>query len=605
MKPSEHLSNLLSRLPSEPGVYKHFNDDGQIIYVGKAKNLKKRVSSYFNRKKYENRKTRILVGKIRDIEWMVTPTEQDALLLESTLIKEHKPIYNILLKDDKTFPFLVLKKEPFPRVFPTRQTKAGDGEYFGPFTSIRSMYTVLDLCKELYPIRTCSLNLSKKNIDSGKFRVCLEYHVGNCLGPCVGKQSEESYEESISSIRHVLKGNLGDVKEALKKSMKEAVADLAFEKAEGLKSKLKSLEKYQAKSTVVHPLIDNVDVFTISSDSSCGYINCMHIVSGAVVKGRTFEVKKRLDESDVALMHAAIPFIRDEIGSSSPDIYTSMKVAIKMEGVRFYMPIKGDKKRLVDMSQKNAFLFMKDRQKKQEQLDPEAATSRLMQTMKADLKMRHEPRHIECFDNSNIQGTSPTSACVVFRNGKPAKRDYRNFNVRTVEGPDDFESMKEAVYRRYRRLLEDGDALPQLLVIDGGKGQVSHAMEALEELDIARDIKVVGIAKRLEELFFAGDSTPYYLDKRSQTLKVIQQMRNEAHRFSLAHHRKRRSKKSLHSVLDEIKGVGPASKEKLLTHFGSVDGVKKASTQELVNIVGEGLAKVIRTFFDLPIEPTA
>ena len=605
MKPSEHLSNLLSRLPGEPGVYKHFNDEGKIIYVGKAKNLKKRIGSYFNRKKYENRKTRILVGKIRDIEWIVTPTEQDALLLESTLIKEHKPIYNILLKDDKTFPFLVVKKEPFPRVFPTRQTRSGDGEYFGPFTSIRSMYTVLDLCKELYPIRTCSLNLSKKNIDSGKFRVCLEYHVGNCLGPCVGKQPEESYEESISSIRHVLKGNLGEVKEALKKSMEAAVIELAYEKAEVFKSKLRSLEKYQAKSTVVHPLIDNVDVFTISSDSSCGYINCMHIVSGAVVKGRTFEVKKRLDETDEALVHAAIPFIRDEIGSSSPDIYSSMKLEMKIEGVRFSVPIKGDKKRLVDMSQKNAFLFMKDRQKRQEQLDPEAATTRLMQTMKADLKMKLEPRHIECFDNSNIQGTSPTSACVVFRNGKPAKRDYRNFNVRTVEGPDDFESMKEAVYRRYRRLLEDGDSLPQLLVIDGGKGQVSHAMEALEELDIAGEIKVVGIAKRLEELFFAGDSTPYYLDKRSQTLKVIQQMRNEAHRFSLAHHRKRRSKKSLHSVLDEIKGVGPASKEKLLTHFGSVDGVKKASEEEVGNVVGVGLAKAIRSFFDLPIKPTA
>ena len=604
MKPTEHLSNLLSRLPSEPGVYKHFNEDGKIIYVGKAKNLKKRVSSYFNRKKYETRKTRILVGKIRDIEWMVTPTEQDALLLESTLIKKHKPIYNILLKDDKTFPFLVLKKEPFPRVFPTRQTRAGDGEYFGPFTSIRSMYTVLDLCKELYPIRTCSLNLSKKNIESEKFRVCLEYHVGNCLGPCVGKQSEENYEESITSIRHVLKGNLSKVKDALKKSMNAAVTDLAFEKAEGIKSKLKSLEKYQAKSTVVHPLIDNVDVFTISSDSSCGYINCMHIVSGAVVKGRTFEVKKRLDESDEALMIATIPFIRDEILSSSPDIYSSIKLDLKMAGIKFSVPQKGDKKRLVEMSQKNAYLFMKDRQKKQEQLDPEAATSRLMQTMKADLKMDLEPRHIECFDNSNIQGTSPTSACVVFRNGKPAKRDYRNFNVRTVEGPDDFQSMKEAVYRRYRRLLEEEESLPQLLVIDGGKGQVSHAMEALEELDLAGEIKVLGIAKRLEELFFAGDSTPYYLDKRSQTLKIIQQMRNEAHRFSLAHHRKRRSAKSLHSVLDEIKGVGPASKEKLLKHFGSVDGVKKASTQELVNIVGEGLAKVIRAFFDLPIEPT-
>ncbi len=597
MKTSKHIQNILARLPHQPGVYKHFDEAGEIIYVGKAKDLKKRVSSYFNRNSYENGKTKLLVRKIRDVEWIVAPTEQDALLLENNLIKEHKPIYNILLKDDKTFPFIVLKNERFPRVFSTRQIDV-KGEYFGPFTSLKSMKTVLDLCKKLYPIRSCSLNLSEKNIRKKQFRVCLEYHVGNCLGPCVAKQSESDYNTNVQSIRYVLKGNLGEVQELLEKEMKEAVKGLAFERAESYKSKLKSLEKYQAKSTVVHPKIDGVDVFSIASDGSAGYVNFMLIVSGAIVRGSTFEVKKRLGESDKAILEAAIPLIREKYSSTSKEIFTPFKVGLAISGVAVSVPAKGDKKRLVEMSEKNALFFMKDRQKHQEQVDPEAATNRLMDTMQADLRLIEHPRHIECFDNSNLQGTNPTSACVVFRNGKPAKRDYRNFNIQTVEGPDDFASMREAVYRRYKRLLEEEKELPQLLVIDGGKGQVSHAMEAIEELGLRGRITVAGIAKRLEELFFAGDSTPIYLDKRSPTLRVIQQMRNEAHRFSLAHHRKRRSKASLHSELDQIKGVGAATRKKLMAQFGSVAKIREARLDELLEVTSRRVAIAIREYFD-------
>ena len=594
MKPSDHIEKLLKRLPEEPGIYKHFDSEGVLLYVGKAKNLKKRVGSYFNRNSYDNGKTKTLVKKIADIEWMVTHSEQDALLLENTLIKKYKPRYNILLKDDKTFPFIVIKNEPFPRVMSTRQTVKGGGEYFGPFTSVRGMYTVLDLCKKLYPIRSCSLKLSDKNIESGKFRVCLEYHVGNCLGPCVGKQQKEDYERSIDSIRHILKGNLGEVKEELKRGMAEAAESLAFERADLIKSRLKSLEKYQAKSTVVHPTITNVDVFSIVTDSSTAYVNCMNIVSGSIVKGQTFEIKKKLSDSKKEILESAMPLIREVFRSRSSEIYTPFKVDV---GAKVFVPQKGDKKRLVEMSEKNAEFFMKDRHKQQEQVDPEAAVSRLMAGMRADLGLNDEPMHIECFDNSNMQGTNPTSACVVFRNGKPAKRDYRHFNIKTVDGPDDFASMKEAVYRRYRRLAEEGASLPQLLIIDGGKGQVSHAMEALEELGLQGEIKVVGIAKRLEELFFPGDSTPLYLDKRSQTLKVIQNMRNEAHRFSLKHHRKRRSKGALSSELDGIKGVGETSRDKLLDVFGSVNGVREASLDDLKKVVNSKIARSIVDYF--------
>jgi len=599
MKPLEHIQNILARLPNKPGIYKHFDAEGTIIYVGKAKDLKKRVSSYFNRKNYENGKTRLLVRKIADIQWIVTPTEQDALLLENNLIKEHWPVYNILLKDDKTFPYIVIKKERFPRVFSTRKVINDGGEYFGPFTSIRSMRTVLDLCQKLYPIRSCSLSLSEKNIAGGKFRVCLEYHIGNCLGPCVGHQSEDDYELSIQSIRHVLKGNLKVVRKVLNSQMNLAVKDLAFEKAEGLKSKLNSLDKYQAKSTVVHPKIDGVDVFTIVGDDSFAYVNCLLIVSGAIIRGSSFEVKRKLAQTDAELLEASIPLIREKFNSSSREIFTSILVNVALDNVTFSIPLKGDKKRLVEMSEQNARLYMKDRQRHQEQIDPEAALDRLMATMKSDLRLKSQPRHIECFDNSNLQGTNPTSACVVFKNGKPSKRDYRNFNIKTVDGPDDFASMKEAVYRRYDRLYRESgeEGLPQLIIIDGGKGQVSHAMEAVEELNLRGKVAVVGIAKRLEELFFPGDSLPIYLDKRSPTLKVIQNMRNEAHRFSLTHHRKKRSQSSTASILDNIPGVGEATKRKLLIEFGSVSKIRNASLEYLNNVCSDRVSQQIISFF--------
>lgn len=599
MKPLEHIQNILARLPNEPGIYKHFDAEGTIIYVGKAKNLKKRVSSYFNRKNYENGKTRLLVRKIADIQWIVTPTEQDALLLENNLIKEHWPVYNILLKDDKTFPYIVIKKERFPRVFSTRSVMNDGGEYFGPFTSIRSMRTVLDLCQKLYPIRSCSLSLTEKNIAGGKFRVCLEYHVGNCLGPCVGNQAEDDYDLSIQSIRHVLKGNLSVVRKVLKSQMNLAVKDLAFEKAEGIKSKLNSLDKYQAKSTVVHPKIDGVDVFTIVGDDSFAYVNCLLIVSGAIIRGSSFEVKRKLGQTNAEILEASIPLIREKFNSTSRKIFTSILVNVALGNVAFSIPLKGDKKRLVEMSEQNARLYMKDRQRHQEQIDPEAALERLMATMKSDLRLKSQPRHIECFDNSNLQGTNPTSACVVFRNGKPSKRDYRHFNIKTVEGPDDFASMKEAVYRRYDRLYKESgeEGLPQLIIIDGGKGQVSHAMEAVEELHLRGKVAVVGIAKRLEELFFPGDSLPIYLDKRSPTLKVIQNMRNEAHRFSLTHHRKKRSQSSTASILDNIPGVGEATKRKLLIEFGSVSKIKNASLEDLKTVCSGRVSQQIISFF--------
>lgn len=583
-------------------MYKHFNSDGRLLYVGKAKNLKKRVSSYFNRKTYDNIKTKTLVKKISDIEWIVTHTEQDALLLENTLIKKHKPTYNILLKDDKTFPFIVIKNEQFPRVVSTRQTRKGDGEYFGPFTSLKTMHVVLSFCTSIYPLmcnscRAYSLRFLKTASTPIKPRKCLAYQVGTCCGPALNKSEEEEYYKAIKSIRNILKGNLVEVREALLSSMIAASKNLAFEKAELIKSRLKSLEKYQAKSTVVHPTITNVDVFTIVSDSITAYVNCLNVVSGSIVKGQTFEIKKKLVDTEKEILESSIPLIRELFRSRSKKVYVPIQLDVE-DGLRVIVPQKGDKKKLVEMSLKNARFFMKDRHKQQDQADPEAARKRLMDTMKGDLGLKKEPRHIECFDNSNMQGAYPTSACVVFKNGKPAKREYRHFNIKTVEGPDDFASMKEAVYRRYRRLTEEGESLPQLLIIDGGKGQISHAMEALKELSIECDIKVVGIAKRLEELFFPGDSTPLYLDKRSPTLKVIQQIRNEAHRFSLKHHRKRRSKGALLSELDRIKGVGEVSREKLIDVFGSVKGVSEASLEDLKRVVNSKSAKNIRDHFN-------
>ena len=594
MATTDHIQALLERMPQEPGVYQHFDADGKLLYIGKAKNLKKRVASYFTKQDH-NGKTRLLVKKIRDVKWIVTATEADALLLENNMIKEHQPIYNIQLKDDKTYPFIVLKKERFPRIFPTRQVRKDGSEYFGPYSHVKAMHAVLDLCKKLYPIRTCSLALTEENIAGGKFRVCLEYHIGNCMGPCVGKQTEDAYSESIAAIRHVLKGNLGEVKTALKDAMNEAAADLRFEEAERLKLKLQAVDKFQAKSTVVHPTISDVEVYGLVSDAKSAFVNFMRIHNGAVVQGQTLEFRRRLDESEEKLLEAAIPQIRDRFDVASRTVLTQAEIVVL--GAECLVPQRGDKKKLLDMSLRNAQFAMRDRHAQLEQVDPDAAKDRLMETMMHDLRLKEHPVHMECFDNSNTQGTNPASACVVFRNGKPAKRDYRKFNIRTVEGPDDFASMKEAVYRRYKRLRDESKSLPQLVVIDGGKGQLSHALEAIDELGLRGKIAVVGIAKRLEELYFPGDSAPIYLDKRSPSLRVIQHMRNEAHRFSLDHHRTRRSKAFLHSELDDIPGVGPKTRDILMSAFGDVQGISAASETDLLGVVNLKVARAIRVHF--------
>ena len=596
MSTPEHIPALLERLPHEPGIYKHLDGEGNILYIGKAKDLKKRVSSYFVLGN-QTGKTRLLVRKIRDIQWIVTPSEADALLLENSLIKEHKPLYNIQLKDDKTYPFIVIKNERFPRIFPTRQVKKDGAEYFGPYSNVKAMHAVLALCKTLHPIRTCSLLLTEDNIRQGKFRVCLEFHVGNCLGPCVGKQLEEGYSESIESIRQVLKGNFSDVRKALKSQMGEASEALRFEEAEQLKLKLKALKQFQAKSTVVNPSVSDVEVYAVVGDAKSAFVNFMRIQHGAIVQGQTLEFRKRLDESDGEVLQAAIPQIRDRFAVASRTVLLSHAIEVDVPGAECLVPVRGDKRKLVDMAARNAQFFMRDRHAQLEQIDPEAAKDRLMETMMKDLRLTAHPVHMECFDNSNTQGSSPASACVVFRDGKPAKSQYRKFNIKTVQGPDDFESMKEAVYRRYKRLLDEGSSLPQLVVIDGGKGQLSHAVEALDMLGLRGQIAIIGIAKRLEELYYPGDTAPIYLDKRSPTLRVIQHMRNEAHRVSLAHHRSIRSKTALKSTLDDIPGVGPKTKLRLLDAFGDIQGIKAASMDELQGVVSLKVARAIRVHF--------
>jgi excinuclease ABC subunit C len=597
MKKAQHLTDLLRRLPHEPGVYQHFDAEGRLLYVGKAKDLKKRVSSYFTAQAQQHFKTRLLVARIADVRWMVTPTENDALLLENSLIKEHKPFYNIQLKDDKTYPYVVIRKEPFPRVIPTRRYQKDGGEYFGPFTSGRSMHAVLDLCRKLYPIRTCNLVLSPENIAAGKFRVCLEYHVGNCLAPCVGHQTAPSYDENIQAIRHILRGNLQEAIGVLEGQMRQHAAAFRFEAAAQLKARLEDMRQFQSRNTIVHPTIDDVEVFSVASDARASYVNFLRVHRGSIVHGHTSEIRKRLDETDREVLEAAIPLIRDRFGSDARTIFTPFVIDAVVPGVQFVVPQKGDKRRLIELSEKNAQSTRADRQKQLEQTDPEQATARLLETARLDLRLALPPTHIECFDNSNIHGTHPASACVVFRNGKPAKEDYRKFNIQTVTGPDDFASMREVVLRRYSRLLEEGAALPQLVIIDGGKGQLSHALEALEELGIRGQVAVIGIAKKLEEIYYPGDSVPIYLDKRSSTLRLIQQLRNEAHRFSLAHHRQRRSKAALRSALDDVPGVGPATRRKLLQHFKTVQAVRQATPEAWGEVVSPRVVAALAAHF--------
>jgi excinuclease ABC subunit C len=594
---SEHIRNIIKLLPDKPGVYQYFDAQGTIIYVGKAKVLKNRVSSYFNKQTYESAKTYMLVKRIVDIKYIVVETELDALLLENSLIKKYKPKYNISLKDDKTYPSIVIKKEPFPRIFPTRQIIKDGSEYYGPYASVKTMHTVLDLIKALYPVRTCTLQLTENNIAAGKFKVCLEYHLKNCKGPCEAKQSKADYDNNVDNIRSILKGNYMELQRELKAKMQDLAARYEFEEAQSIKEKVEALEKFQAKSTIVNPQIHNVDVFTIASDEAAGYVNYIKVNSGVIVHGYTIEIKKKMDETDAELLEYAIVEIRERFQSTSKEIYVPLELNIDLPGVEFHIPQRGDKKKLLELSQRNSNHYMLDAHKQLELVDPERHTNRILQTMQKDLHLKELPVHIECFDNSNIQGTNPVSACVVFKNAKPSKKDYRIFNVQTVQGPNDFDTMKEAVFRRYRRLLDEEESLPQLIIIDGGKGQLSAALESLDQLGLRGKMGIIGIAKKLEEIYFPGDSLPIYLDKRSETLKLIQHLRDEAHRFGITKHRNKRSKEALRSELTDIKGIGFRTTQALIVYFKTVNAVKEASIEELEKAVNKKAARTVWDYF--------
>ena len=589
------LDIQLKTLPDRPGVYQYFDAKESIIYVGKAKNLKKRVNSYFT-KQHDNNRTRLLVKKIVRIEHIVVNSEMDALLLENNLIKKYQPRYNVLLKDDKSYPWICIKKERFPRIFPTRKIIRDGSEYFGPYTSMKTVRTLLDLIKELYPLRTCNYDLSAAKIAAEKYKVCLEYHLGNCSAPCVDKIENTQYNENIKAIRAIIKGNFKDSLQQFEEQMKERAAEMAFEEAQRIKEKLDILKNYQAKSTIVNPKISNVDVFSVITDEAYGYVNFLQLSYGSIIRSHTIEIKKKLDETPEELLRLAIVEIRQRFHSQSPEVYLPFALDLG-DHIKVTVPQLGDKKHLVDLSVRNAKYFRIERFKQMQIVDPDRHTNRLMQQMKADLRLSEEPRHIECFDNSNLQGSNPVAACVVFRDGKPYKKDYRHFNIKTVEGPDDFASMEEVVFRRYKRLQEEGASLPQLIIIDGGKGQLSSALKSLEILGLRGKIAIVGIAKRLEEIYFPDDPIPLYLDKKSESLKVIQHLRNEAHRFGITFHRNKRSINAIHSVLDDVPGIGPKTKTVLLKQFKSLKRIKEASHDQLVASIGEKKATVLFRFF--------
>ncbi len=587
----------LKTLPDKPGVYQYFDKDGTIIYVGKAKNLKKRVTSYF-KANHGQAKTYLLVRKIADIHYIVVDHESDALLLENNLIKEHQPKYNIQLKDDKTYPWICVKNEPFPRVFPTRQMIRDGSRYYGPYASVRSMHILLDLIRELFPLRTCALDLSPAKIEKQGYKVCLEYHIGKCKGPCEAKLSEPEYNAMIEQVEGILKGNLAGVVQQLKKLMQQYAAEYRFEEAQIVKTRMDVLERYRAKSTVVSPTIKKVDVLTLVEDNDTFFVNYLVVNSGAIVHGITQEVKRRLDESPEEILTQMLPEFRTRFGSDATEILVEQPLDWELDGTNFFVPQRGDKKALVELSVRNAKFYRLEKLKQEKIKDPERHTNRILEQMQKDLRLKELPVHIECFDNSNIQGTNPVSACVVFRDAKPSKKDYRHFNVKTVEGPDDFATMREAVFRRYSRMLEEGQSLPQLVIIDDGKGQLGAALEALEQLGLRGQMAIIGIAKRLEELFYPGDSLPLYLDKRSETLKVIQNLRNEAHRFGITHHRNRRSKSALSNELESIEGIGQKTVEQLIRQFKSVKRVKEQSFENLAAVVGNAKAKIVKAHFD-------
>ncbi|NRT12264.1 excinuclease ABC subunit UvrC [Flavobacterium sp. 14A] len=589
------LELQIQTLPDGPGVYQYYDKEGKILYVGKAKNLKKRVSSYFN-KVHDTAKTNVLVKKIVTIKHIVVPTETDALLLENNLIKTLQPRYNVLLRDDKTYPWICIKKEPFSRIFATRRMVKDGSEYFGPYTSFKTVNTILELIKELYPLRTCNYDLTPSNIDSGKFKVCLEYHIGNCKGPCEGYESLENYQKQVDAIREILKGNFKESMKDFKRVMIELAQDMHFEEAQKIKEKIEVLENYQSRSTIINPKITNIDVFSIVSDEAAGFVNFLQISHGSIIRSHTMEIKKKLEETDEELLELAIIELRERFQLLSKEIIVPFQVDLG-ENIKVTVPQLGDKKQILDLSIRNAKFYRIEQLKQLQIVDPDRHTTRIMAQMQKDLRLPVEPRHIECFDNSNIQGTNPVAACVVFKDGKPSKKDYRHFNIKTVEGPDDFASMEEVVYRRYKRLLDENQPLPNLIIIDGGKGQLSSALKSLDALELRGKIAIIGIAKRLEELFYPGDSVPLYLDKKSETLKVIQQLRNEAHRFGITHHRDKRSKAALNSSIESIPGIGEKTMLTLIQHFKSVKRLKLATEKEITAVIGVSKAKKIVDFY--------
>jgi excinuclease ABC subunit C len=587
----------LKKIPHKPGVYQYWDSENELIYIGKAKDLRNRVSSYFVKDHNVNAKTRVLVSKIRKITFTIVDTEVDAWLLENSMIKKHQPRYNVMLKDDKTYPWIIIKNERFPRIYWTRRIVKDGSKYLGPYASVSMMHTILGLIKETYPLRTCNLNLTKENIDAGKFKVCLEYQLGNCKGPCQNYQTFEDYENSISEITDILNGKTGAVIRALKADMDNAAMNLDFELAHKLKRKFDLLDKYQHKSTVVNSSITEVDVFSIASEEKYAFVNYLKVMHGTIIQTQTIELKKRLDESDEELLTLAISEFRTRYNSTSKEIIVPFDIDLDDEKLKFTVPKLGEKKKLLDLSAKNVMFFKTEKIDQYERLNPDVRTERLLTQMMKDLRMNQLPKHIECFDNSNFQGTHPVSAIVVFKDGKPSKKDYRFFNVKTVVGPDDFATMEEAVFRRYRRMLDEGTELPQLIIIDGGKGQLSSALKSLRLLGIEKQMTIIGIAKRLEELYYPGDQYPLYLDKKSETLKIIQQLRDEAHRFGITAHRKKRDKSTLATELELIDGIGKTSAEKLLKYFKSVKKIREATVTELQEVVNLKQANAIALYF--------
>ncbi len=594
----EKLDPIVRAIPGKPGVYQFFDHHGKVIYVGKAKSLSKRVASYFGRDSHDSHRVNLMVRKIADIRYIVVDTELDALLLENNLIKKYQPRYNVLLKDDKTFPWICIKNEAFPRIFPTRNLVRDGSRYFGPYASVRMMNALLDLIRQLFQYRTCRLNLSPENIAAGKFKVCLEYHLGHCMGPCEGLQKETDYLHTMQQIEQILKGNLKSVTGELKRLMGQYAGSYEFEKANLVKERIQLLERFQSKSTVVNPSLSNVEVYSILSDSDYGYVNYLRVVHGAIVQSHTLEMRKRLDEEDNELLEMAIAELRQRFESDVREVIVPVRPGTSIPGVRYVVPQRGDKKKLLELSERNAKYYRLEKKKRQELVDPSRHGRRLMEQIRHDLRLKQLPEHMECFDVSNTQGNHMVAAMVVFREARPSKKDYRHFNIRTVHGPNDYAAMEEAVFRRYKRLTQEGGDLPQLVVVDGGKGQLSAATKALEKLELSNALAVIGIAKRLEEIYFPGDGIPLYIDKKSETLKVIQRMRDEAHRFGIKHHRVRREKGSLQSELSEIKGIGPITVRILLQKFRSVAGIKKAGKEALEKVAGPAKAKILLEHFD-------